>query len=406
MRRYAECSGAPRRVKPGELVPFSNSMFEGALFFNVHANPLPPPNKKSKTAAAPEPPPGQSYYFWELQVQGKFKKDFNVWFMGIELTAPLKLSLVSRAIAMTLLKFVRSFEPDTHATAGEKDMSEVPHMVTRHFRGIDFLADVAIVGYACEREVSHRSTDKEYFLKLNIMYAGLANMLSACHSDNLKLESVAPVQTLYCSIPQSQYQLRCRCHVPAQLGNQKGRGDGEEAPSDVGQIAPVAPLFSQIACNRPAFERGKSLSTSQADRETREMTKLPSRTKSSCMMSSTQDPTQVSHPSRTQGHDLATQAAHHSVPATAVKAEMMKVDKETALQNRREISSDALQPPKSDIANSLDSPQRPNIKGFQKEQHRKVKDLSMTQAEELPSAHIVKTVEAKRVREHFEYALP
>lgn len=139
MRRYAECSGAPSRVKPGELVPFSNSMFEGALVFNVHANPLPPPNKKSKTAAAPEPPPGQSYYFWELQVQGKFKKDFNVWFMGIELTAPLKLSLVSRAIAMTLLKFVRSFEPDTHATAGEKDMSEVPHMVTRHFRGIDFL---------------------------------------------------------------------------------------------------------------------------------------------------------------------------------------------------------------------------------------------------------------------------
>lgn len=94
------------------------------------------------------------------------------------------------------------------------------------------------------------------------------------------------------------------------------------------------------------------------------------------------------------------------MPATAVKAEMMKVDKETALQNRREISSDAEQPPKSDIANSLDSPQRPNIKGVQKEQHRKMKDLSMAQAEELTSAHIVKTVEAKRVREHFEYALP
>lgn len=30
----------------------------------------------------------------------------------------------------------------------------------------------------------------------------------------------------------------------------QGRGDGAEAPSDVGQIAPVAPLFSQIACNR------------------------------------------------------------------------------------------------------------------------------------------------------------
>ena len=136
--RFSECSGpTPRRVTSGVPVPISNDLFEGAVIFTVTANPLPAPSKKE--VSVPPPGPGQSYYYWEAQVQGKFKKEIDSWFMGLELSIPMKLGMMSRAICMTLLKFVKSFEPDTHATAGEKDNREMAHMVTRHFRGVDYL---------------------------------------------------------------------------------------------------------------------------------------------------------------------------------------------------------------------------------------------------------------------------
>jgi len=129
----------PRTVQPGVTVPFSNDLFDGALLFKVTPNPLPPPSKKNPSASSAPLSPGQSYYYWELQVQGKFKQEVDSWYMGLELSEPVKLGLMSRAIAMTLMKFVKSFEPDTHATAGDKDLREAAHMVTRHFRGIDYL---------------------------------------------------------------------------------------------------------------------------------------------------------------------------------------------------------------------------------------------------------------------------
>ena len=136
--RLSECSGpTPTRVTSGVPVPISNDLFEGAVIFTVTVNPLPAPSKKETNV--PPPAPGQSYYFWEAQVQGRFKKEIDSWFMGLELSLPIKLGMMSRAICMTLLKFVKSFEPDTHATAGEKDNREMAHMVTRHFRGVDYL---------------------------------------------------------------------------------------------------------------------------------------------------------------------------------------------------------------------------------------------------------------------------
>ena len=144
MGRFTECSGpTPSDVKLGVPVPISNELFEGSLIFFVTKNPLPAPPKTKNgvadTSSSPPLEPGQSYYFWETQIQGRFKKEIDTWFMGMELSIPLKMGLMSRAIAMTLFKFVKSFDPDTHATAGEKDMREMAHMATRHFRGVDYL---------------------------------------------------------------------------------------------------------------------------------------------------------------------------------------------------------------------------------------------------------------------------
>lgn len=131
MGQFWETSGSVASpVIAGMPTSICNENFEGQLIFLVHDT----PPKLMKGQKLSDVPP-----FWEAIIQGRFKHEFDNFFMGLEINLPLKLSLVARGVAMSLVRFVKSVEADLHTSSGDKNNSELPHMVTRHFKGVDYL---------------------------------------------------------------------------------------------------------------------------------------------------------------------------------------------------------------------------------------------------------------------------
>ena len=123
-----DLSGAtPKRVRSGVVVPFTNENFEGEMLLFV------------RDPALPTQPSGPGKRYWELQVQGRFRRAVPNFYMGMELSEPIKMSLLLRGISSTFLGFVRSIEQDIHTSFGssKNDNTELPHLVTPLFKGVD-----------------------------------------------------------------------------------------------------------------------------------------------------------------------------------------------------------------------------------------------------------------------------
>ena len=82
--------------------------------------------------------------YWEMQVQGRFKKTSEHFVMGMEVSEVLRPSLVLRGLTTSLLSFVRSFEPDIHFSFGSAKggiAMEMPHLVSPQFKGCDYIVE-------------------------------------------------------------------------------------------------------------------------------------------------------------------------------------------------------------------------------------------------------------------------
>ena len=125
---------SPVQVEVGAAapVPFSNDIFEGQIFFYACNAP----------GAAVDITAGRTF---ELQVQGRFKRDVEHFFMGIELTEGLgNLGLMTRGLALSLLRMIKVYEPTMHTSLGNKDLSELPHVRRR-----PSLASFAVPSWPC-----------------------------------------------------------------------------------------------------------------------------------------------------------------------------------------------------------------------------------------------------------------
>jgi hypothetical protein len=126
----SELSGRmPRRVRAGVPVAIANESFEGTLLLFA------------RNPAAPVVGPAGKR-LWELQVQGRFRKPIDNFYMGMEVTETVKPSFFLRGVSAVLLNYARTFEPDVHFSYGttKHGSTELPHLVTPLFKG----ADVAI----------------------------------------------------------------------------------------------------------------------------------------------------------------------------------------------------------------------------------------------------------------------
>lgn len=126
----SERSGAtPRRVRAGVVTPFANEYFEGnLLLFARHPSTAPEHGIKGKR-------------YWEVQVQGRFKRPVANFYMGLELTEPLKVSFMLRGLSGMVLGFAKTLEPDIHHSFGtsKAGAEELPHIVTPMFKAIDIV---------------------------------------------------------------------------------------------------------------------------------------------------------------------------------------------------------------------------------------------------------------------------
>ena len=125
----------------GVVQPFSNECFEGQVLVKVLN-----PHDASPMPAGVSAVRG----LWEVWVQGRFKVPLDNFYMGLELNDALKLGMVSRALASSVVRFVKTFEADVHANAGRaaqgastQEASELAHIVARHFKGADQFHEAA-----------------------------------------------------------------------------------------------------------------------------------------------------------------------------------------------------------------------------------------------------------------------
>ena len=122
---------SPVCVRAGAPTRISNSGFEGQVLFFV------------RDSSTPLPAGGSKVRYWELQVQGRFLHEVDSFFMGLELSEPIKMSLLFRGLSGTILSFVKSFEADVHASFGASKASglETPHLVSPLFKGVDAVVE-------------------------------------------------------------------------------------------------------------------------------------------------------------------------------------------------------------------------------------------------------------------------
>lgn len=104
----ADSSAAePVCVRAGTPTRISNDYFEGTclLFVRDPAVPVNAPGTFCKR-------------YFEVQLQGRFKRTPEHFFIGMELSEVLRMSMLVRGVSRTLISFVRSYEPDIECTFG------------------------------------------------------------------------------------------------------------------------------------------------------------------------------------------------------------------------------------------------------------------------------------------------
>lgn len=124
----------PVCVRAGTLTRISNDYFEGTCLIFV------------RDPTVPVLTPGTfCRRYFEIQLQGRFKRTPERFFIGMELSEVLRLSMMARGISNTLFSFVRSYEPDIDVSFGSKDKVgvdfELPHLVAPLFKGCDIVVE-------------------------------------------------------------------------------------------------------------------------------------------------------------------------------------------------------------------------------------------------------------------------
>lgn len=118
-------------------IPFETSLFTGELLLLVRAN-----DKGNNISYANDnygPIFEGKRRTIEFQIQGRFQRaPIGSLYMGIEITQPMKLGLVTKGLCRMLLNFMQRFSKDLHYSFGEGDFStsidgnngtEYPHIV-------------------------------------------------------------------------------------------------------------------------------------------------------------------------------------------------------------------------------------------------------------------------------------
>jgi hypothetical protein len=129
----SEVSGStPVRVPAGSPTQIANDIFEGMCLLVVR-------DPELKTAPTPNSPR------WELQVQGRFKRSMDHFYMGLELDRLIHVSMVLRGVSGVVLAFVRSMQEEMHSSFGSDGgtggVYELPHIAAPHFRTIDYIVE-------------------------------------------------------------------------------------------------------------------------------------------------------------------------------------------------------------------------------------------------------------------------
>ena len=116
----------------GEPTRFDNDVFAGSIVFFAKGCP---------GGEALE----SSGRLWELQVQGRFKRDVSRFYLGLEISRPLKgIGMVKRSLANLLLGIIKQWYKangggELHASLGDLDGGggELPHLCSPFFSAVD-----------------------------------------------------------------------------------------------------------------------------------------------------------------------------------------------------------------------------------------------------------------------------
>lgn len=116
----------------GEPTHFENDVFKGSIVFFAEGCP----------GCEALPSLGR---MWEMQVQGRFKRSLSCFYLGLELSQPLKgIGLVKRSVAYLLIGIIQQWYRtqgggDLQASLGDLDGggSELPHLCSSSFSAVD-----------------------------------------------------------------------------------------------------------------------------------------------------------------------------------------------------------------------------------------------------------------------------
>lgn len=115
-------------------VPFSTDLFDGVVLLMINTH-LPSDLYYNRFL--------HTRYVFEVQVQGRFKKDFppgGHLFFGIEITKPrVELGLLTRGLCSSLLQVGRAVNPYVHHSFGDRLGLEYPHISAPVWTTVDRL---------------------------------------------------------------------------------------------------------------------------------------------------------------------------------------------------------------------------------------------------------------------------
>ncbi|KOO34566.1 hypothetical protein Ctob_013360 [Chrysochromulina tobinii] len=123
----------PVIVRAGRPTHISNDYFEGTCFLFVRD---PAVHVSTQDTFCRR--------YFEIQLQGRFKRTPERFFIGLELSEVLRLSMLMRGVCNTLFNFVRSYEPDICVSFGSAKGGidyEMPHLVSPYFKGCDIVVE-------------------------------------------------------------------------------------------------------------------------------------------------------------------------------------------------------------------------------------------------------------------------
>mmetsp|Transcript_17248 Transcript_17248/g.24990 ORF Transcript_17248/g.24990 Transcript_17248/m.24990 type:complete len:312 (-) Transcript_17248:60-995(-) len=127
-------------------IEFSNGFFEGKALIVI--------NKKSL----------RKDYTFEVQIQGRFLEvpPKGKFFVGAEVTKPMKLGFFARGIGNSVLELGRSINPHMHFSFGDEHNIELPHITAPLWSSVhklsidDANSSLPILGEAFPEDEKHR----------------------------------------------------------------------------------------------------------------------------------------------------------------------------------------------------------------------------------------------------------